>query len=48
MVGSKDNMSNWKTEQIQYFKRYLNNFDKGSKQYRVIERGIAELEKSGL
>ncbi len=36
---------NWKNEQINYFKKYLNNFDTSSKEYKVLEEGISDLEK---
>ncbi|MFW6365513.1 MAG: hypothetical protein ACOC2H_03440 [Spirochaetota bacterium] len=48
MVCSQKDMSKWKNEQVEYFRRYLDNFDEDSKQYRVIKRGIAELESAVL
>lgn len=48
MVCTKHDMSHWKSEQVEYFKRYLDNFDENSKQYTVLKRGIAELEKADL
>jgi len=41
-------MQNWKSEQISYFKRYLDSFDKGSEQYNVLRKGISELEKTDI
>ncbi len=46
MIGKTTNISNWKADQIKYFKEYLATFDKGSREYKLIEDGIHRLEKT--
>jgi hypothetical protein len=36
----------WKSEQISYFRGYLNNFNANSEEYKTLIRGITELEKA--
>lgn len=48
MVCSKHDMKKWKSEQVSYFKKYLQNFDENSKQYSILTNGIAELEKMDI
>lgn len=46
MVHSEKDLRRWKNEQVNYFKNYLNNFEKDSKEYKRLEKGIEDLEKS--
>lgn len=46
MQNMKSNIDSWKNDQINYFKSYLKNFEKGSKEYNILMNGISELEKS--
>ncbi len=46
MINSDGDLRNWKEEQINYFKGYLNNFRKDTKEYKLLLAGIKELEKS--
>ncbi|MDA3900809.1 MAG: hypothetical protein PF637_09860 [Spirochaetes bacterium] len=48
MIHSKHDMHSWKKEQISYFQRYLDSFEKGTEQYNVLRKGISELEKSEI
>jgi hypothetical protein len=36
----------WKLEQINYFKKYLNNFKEDSKEFSLLKQGIEKLESS--
>jgi hypothetical protein len=42
----ESSIDSWKNEQVKYFKGYLNNFKKDSKEYKMILDGISDLEKS--
>ena len=44
MLHNKGELNKWKNDQVQYFKEYLKNFDKDSKQYNLIMEGLRELE----
>lgn len=46
MIHTEQDMKRWKSEQIDYFRKYLGSFEKESAEYRTIKRGIAELEKT--
>jgi hypothetical protein len=46
LVKGNHDMNKWKREQLEYFKQYLSTFDIDSKEYRLILKGIRELEKS--
>ncbi|MCX7678717.1 MAG: hypothetical protein N2316_05810 [Spirochaetes bacterium] len=46
MLTNNFDMRKWKEEQIAYFKKYMKNFPKGSKEYAILQKGIEELEKS--
>ncbi len=37
-------LKEWKNEQINYFKNYLKVFEKNSKEYQIVQKGIKELE----
>ena len=39
-------MKKWKQEQIRYYTNYLSGFNRESREYRVLEKGIEELKKS--
>ena len=43
---AENDTSKWRTEQLNYFKQYLNSFSKNSKEYLLLSKGIEELEKS--
>lgn len=44
MLHTETNMHSWKKEQIQYFKKYLNSFEENSREYKLLKKGIEELE----
>jgi hypothetical protein len=44
MIHSDKDLRNWKQEQLKYFRGYLNNFRKDSKEYNLLLSGIQELE----
>lgn len=44
MITENFDKKKWKNEQVKYFKKYLNNFQKNSTEYRIIKKGIADLE----
>ncbi|MBN1499526.1 MAG: hypothetical protein JW982_05200 [Spirochaetes bacterium] len=46
MIQSEKDMKKWKNEQIRYYQNYLNNFERDSREYRVLEKGITDLKKS--
>ena len=46
MIQSDGDLRNWKQEQLNYFKGYLANFKKDSREYKLLVEGIRELEKS--
>ncbi len=46
MIRTVNEMRNWKIEQLNYFKGYLDNFRKGSREYNLLLSGIKELEKN--
>ncbi len=46
MIQSINEMRNWKVEQLNYFRGYLDNFRKGSREYNLLVAGIKELEKN--
>lgn len=39
-------ISRWKSEQLNYFKKYLDNFEVGSREYNILLKGISDLEKT--
>jgi hypothetical protein len=45
-MPSVDDIRNWKKAQIEYFRGYLNNFQKDSREYNLLIDGIRELEKN--
>lgn len=46
MIQSEGDLRNWKQEQLKYFKGYLGNFKKDSREYKLLVEGIRELEQS--
>ena len=46
MIHSEADLRAWKQKQIDYFKGYLDNFKKGSREYTFLLTGIQELEKN--
>jgi len=46
MLHTETDMQNWKKEQISYFKKYMKNFKKGTREFTILQNGIQELEKS--
>ncbi len=46
MLHNNIDMRKWKEEQISYFRKYMKNFQKGSREYTILQRGIEELERS--
>ena len=46
MIHGNSDMRDWKQEQLNYFKGYLNSFRKGTKEYHLLVSGIRELEKN--
>ncbi|MCU0844597.1 MAG: hypothetical protein MUC76_06690 [Spirochaetes bacterium] len=46
MIQSDGDLRNWKQEQLNYFKGYLDNFRKDSREYKLLLEGIRELENS--
>ena len=46
MRGADHTVNSWKSDQIKYFKEYLDTFSKGSKEYQLILDGIKRLEKN--
>jgi hypothetical protein len=46
MIQSEGDLRNWKQEQLKYFKGYLGNFKKDSREYKLLVEGIRELENS--
>ncbi len=46
MLSKEKDMHNWKREQIQYFKKYLNSFSADSREYKMLKNGIEELERT--
>ncbi len=46
MLQKEADMQNWKKEQISYFKKYMKNFKKGTREFTILKNGIEELEKS--
>ncbi len=46
MVKASSSIHNWKKEQLSYFREYIKSFDPGTREYRELERGISELEKT--
>ncbi len=47
MINSETAANNWKTEQINVFKKYIKNFKPGSIEYMKIAKGIKDLEQIG-
>ncbi len=45
MINSHD-ANKWKREQLEYFKQYLDAFHIDSREYKIILKGIEDLEKS--
>lgn len=46
MVAAPNETRDWKLEQLNYFKGYLNNFKNDSPEYKLLLSGIRELEKN--
>jgi hypothetical protein len=46
MVMSDREFHNWKCAQIAYFRKYLEGFNEGTEEHRIIRNGISELEKT--
>ena len=46
MLHRDINMGKWKEEQVKYFRKYLTAFNRDSREYNIIKRGIEELERS--
>ncbi|HNU92187.1 MAG TPA: hypothetical protein PKO25_09970 [Spirochaetota bacterium] len=46
MIHTEGDLRNWKQEQLKYFKGYLGNFKKDSREYKLLVEGIRELENS--
>lgn len=46
MYSKSVDMNIWKSEQLEYFKRYIKSFRNNSKEYNLIKEGINELEKA--
>ncbi len=46
MIHSERELKNWKIEQLNYFRGYLDNFKKDSREYQLLISGIKELEKN--
>ncbi len=46
MMTNSHDTNKWKREQLEYFKRYLDSFHIDSKEYKIILKGIEDLEKS--
>ncbi|MBP7738226.1 MAG: hypothetical protein KA369_19780 [Spirochaetes bacterium] len=46
MITNGHDTNKWKREQLDYFKRYLSTFHIDSKEYKIILKGIEDLEKS--
>lgn len=44
MIHNKNEMNKWKAEQLVYFKKYLNYFNKNSDEYRLLQSSISKLE----
>lgn len=45
MINNGKHMNKWQQEQLEYFKRYLSTFDRDSREYDLILKGIRELER---
>ncbi len=46
MIQSDGDLRDWKQEQLNYFKGYLDNFRKDTREYKLLLEGIRELENS--
>ncbi|HOT44727.1 MAG TPA: hypothetical protein PLM53_07090 [Spirochaetota bacterium] len=46
MITNNHDANKWKREQLEYFRRYLDTFHIDSREYRIILKGIEDLEKS--
>lgn len=46
MLHREENMKKWKVEQINYFRKYLSSFQESSKEYKLLKKGIEELERT--
>ena len=46
MQHAEVDMNKWKQEQISYFRKYMKTFKKGTREYAILESGVAELERS--
>jgi len=47
MKNTASSSNNWKSEQINVFKKYIKNFKPGSVEYMKIAKGIKDLEQVG-
>ena len=46
MITTEKNMSDWKREQLDYFRKYITRFSEDSREYKLLKKGIEELERS--
>ena len=46
MIFTNIDLPEWKQEQIGYFKKYIKAFKKESREYKMLQDGIRELESS--
>lgn len=46
MTYNKEEVNQWKEEQILYFQKYITAFKANSKEYNLIKEGIDELQNS--
>jgi hypothetical protein len=46
MLHNREDMKNWKMDQLHYFRKYLSVFKKGSREYDLILSGINQLERT--
>ena len=45
MIYNESHIENWKEEHISYFTDYISKLNKRSKNYKLIKKGLSELEK---